>query len=71
MALAAGGRPAWLRRWPARLAWVLWALVVLGLAATPSLDQLARQAGRTDLGSNATMVAYGLVPSFAHAEAWG
>ena len=50
MALAAGGRPAWLRRWPARLAWVLWALVVLGLAATPSLDQLARQAGRTDLG---------------------
>jgi hypothetical protein len=61
MALAAGGRPAWLRRWPARLAWVLWALVVLGLAATPSLDQLARQAGRTDLGSNATMVAYGLV----------
>jgi len=61
MALAAGSRPAWPRRWPARLAWVLWALVVLGLAATPSLDQLARQAGRTDLGSNATMVAYGLV----------
>jgi hypothetical protein len=61
MALAAGGRLAWPRRWPARLAWALWVLVVLGLAATPWLDQLARRAGRTDLGSNATMVAYGLV----------
>ena len=61
MALAAGGRLAWPRRWPARLAWALWVLVVLGLAATPWLDQLARRAGRSDLGSNATMVAYGLV----------
>jgi hypothetical protein len=61
MALAAGGRLAWPRRWPARLAWVLCGLVVLGFAATPSLNQLARQAGRTDLGSNATDVAYGLV----------
>jgi hypothetical protein len=48
----AGGRPGW----PGCCV-----LVVLGLAATPWLDQLARQAGRTDLGSNATMVAYGLV----------
>jgi hypothetical protein len=61
MALAAGGRLAWPRRWPARLAWALCVLVVLGMAATPSLNQLARQAGRTDLGSNATNVAYGLV----------
>jgi hypothetical protein len=47
--------------WPARLAWVLCALVVLGFAAEPSLNQLARQAGRTDLGTTATDVAYGLV----------
>jgi hypothetical protein len=62
MALAAGGRRARPRRWPARLAWALWALVVVGLtAATPRLNQLARQVGRTDLGSDATSVAYGLV----------
>jgi hypothetical protein len=61
MALGAGARPARPRRWPARLAWALCVLVVLGFAATPSLNQLARQAGRTDLGSNATDVAYGLV----------
>ncbi len=61
MALAAGGRLAWPRRWPARLAWALCVLVVLGMAATPSLNQLAHQAGRTDLGSNATNMAYGLV----------
>jgi hypothetical protein len=62
MALAAGVRPARPRRWPARLAWALWALVVLGLTfVTPWLNQLARQVGRTDLGSDATSVAYGLV----------
>jgi hypothetical protein len=61
MALTTGARPARPRRWPARLAWALWTLVVLGLTATPRLNQLARQAGRTDLGSNATNVAYGLV----------
>jgi hypothetical protein len=37
------------RRWPARLAWVLWALVVLGLAVTVWLDQLLRQTGRPEL----------------------
>jgi hypothetical protein len=62
MALAAGVRRARPRRWPARLAWALWALVVLGLTVvTPWLNQLARQAGRTDLGSDADSVAYGLV----------
>jgi hypothetical protein len=61
MALAAGGRRARPRRWPAWLAWALWALVVVGLTATPRLNQLARQVGRTDLGSDATSVAYGLV----------
>jgi hypothetical protein len=61
MVLAAGGRLAWPRRWPARLAWALCVLVVLGMTATPWLNQLAHQAGRTDLGSTATNVAYGLV----------
>jgi MFS family permease len=50
----AGGRPA-------GLAWALWTLVVLGLTATPWLNQLARQAGRSDLGSDANTVVYGLV----------
>jgi hypothetical protein len=36
-------------RWPARLAWGLWALSILTLAAVPLLDQLLRQAGRADL----------------------
>jgi hypothetical protein len=39
------GRP----RWPARLAWALWVLTVLGLLATVWLDRLLRQAGRPDL----------------------
>jgi hypothetical protein len=44
---AAGrGRP---RRRLAGLAWVLWALTMLGLAVVPWLDSLLRQAGRPDL----------------------
>jgi tellurite resistance protein TehA-like permease len=47
MTSAAGlGRP---RRWAAGLAWVLWALAMLGLAVVPWLDSLLRQAGRPDL----------------------
>jgi hypothetical protein len=42
------GRP---RRWAAGLAWVLWALVMLGLAVVPWMDQLLRQAGRADLAA--------------------
>jgi hypothetical protein len=60
MAVTAGGRPAWPRWWPAGLAWTLWTLVVLGLTATPWLNQLARQAGRSDLGSDANTAIYGL-----------
>jgi hypothetical protein len=44
-----GDRPAWPRWWPAGLAWALWALAVLGLAAVPWLDRLSLQAGRPDL----------------------
>jgi hypothetical protein len=43
------GRPAWPRRWPAGLAWALWALAVLGLLLVPWMDRLTRQAGRPDL----------------------
>jgi hypothetical protein len=47
MASTAGpGRP---RRWTAGLAWALWLASLLCLAAVPWLDELLRQAGRTDL----------------------
>jgi hypothetical protein len=45
MAVTAAGRSAWARRWPAGLAWTLWALGMLGLGAVPWLDHLLRQAG--------------------------
>jgi hypothetical protein len=37
------------RRWPAALAWALWALALAGLAATPWFDHLLRGAQRPDL----------------------
>ena len=40
------GRP---RHWLAGLAWVLWALAMLGLAVVPWLDRLMIRAGRPDL----------------------
>jgi hypothetical protein len=39
-------RPRW---WPAGLAWALWALAMLGIAAALWLDHLLGQAGRADL----------------------
>jgi hypothetical protein len=36
-------------QWAARLAWVLWLLAMLGLAATAWFDYLVRQAGRSEL----------------------
>jgi hypothetical protein len=39
-------RPRW---WPAGLAWALWALAMLGIAAGLWFDHLLRQAGRADL----------------------
>jgi hypothetical protein len=56
-----GGRPPGARRWAAGLALALWTLVLLGLAVTPWLNQQARQAGRSDLGSDANTAIYGLV----------
>jgi hypothetical protein len=47
MTSAAG--PGQLRRWPAVLAWVLWALAMVGHAAMLWLDDLLRQVGRPDL----------------------
>jgi len=49
MGIMRGGRLRWPRRWPAGLAWTLWALGMLGLAAVTWLDRLLRQAGRPDL----------------------
>jgi hypothetical protein len=49
MGIVRAGRPAWPRWWPDGLAWTLWALTMLGLAAVPWLDRLLRQAGRADL----------------------
>jgi hypothetical protein len=49
MVVTPAGRAAGLRRWPAVLAWALWALAILGLLVTAWLDHLLRQAGRPDL----------------------
>jgi hypothetical protein len=49
MAVTGGGRSAWARRWPARLAWALWALAMLSLGVNWWQDRLLRQAGRPDL----------------------
>jgi hypothetical protein len=42
-------RPAQVGRWPVRLAWALWALAMLGIAAVFWFDRLLRQADRVDL----------------------
>jgi hypothetical protein len=47
--VTAGGRELRPRGWPVRLAWVLWALAVLGLVLVTWLDQLLRQTGRPGL----------------------
>jgi hypothetical protein len=49
MAVTAAGRPARVRRWPAALAWALWALAMLSLGLNWWQDHLLRQAGRPDL----------------------
>jgi hypothetical protein len=46
MAGTGGGQP---RRWPAGLAWALWALAMLSLGVIWWLDHLLRQMGRADL----------------------
>jgi hypothetical protein len=61
VSVTAGGRAARTGRWPAGLAWALWTLILVGLAVTPWLNQQARQAGRSDLGSDANTGIYGLV----------
>jgi hypothetical protein len=49
MAVTDGERWAWARRWPAVLAWVLWALAIGSLGVNWWQDRLLRQAGRPDL----------------------
>jgi hypothetical protein len=45
MAMTPGSRPGWLRWWPAGLAWAVWAVAMLGLAAVLWFDHLMRQTG--------------------------
>jgi hypothetical protein len=49
MAVTAAGRPARARRWPAALAWALWALAMLSLGLNWWQDHLLRQSSRPDL----------------------
>jgi hypothetical protein len=60
MALSQGARAVRPRRWwLAGLAWALWTLAMLGIAAGLWLDHLLRQAGRADLvQSNAAGLAF-------------
>jgi hypothetical protein len=58
MAVSPAARPAGPRRWPARLAWTLWALTLLGLLAVFWLAYLLRQAGRSELAIRAHEVLY-------------
>jgi hypothetical protein len=47
MAVSLTPRPAW-PRWAAGLAWALWLLILLGLAATAWLDRLLHHAGHPE-----------------------
>jgi hypothetical protein len=49
MVVTGRGRPARARRWPAGLAWALWALAILALGLNWWQDRLLRQSGRPDL----------------------
>jgi hypothetical protein len=49
--MAAAAPDAGPRRWPAGLAWGLWALTLLGLVATAWLDRRLRQAGWAELAA--------------------
>ena len=60
--MAAGVQLARPRRWPAALAWVLWVLVIGGLATAVWLDHLLRQAGRSDLS---LLSAFAIAPTLA------
>jgi hypothetical protein len=51
MAVTSAAPGARRRRRPARVAWVLWALVMLGIPVIAWMDRLLRQAGRPDLAA--------------------
>jgi hypothetical protein len=44
-------RTGWSRRWPATLAWTVWALTLGGLAGTLWVDRLMGRAGRADMAA--------------------
>jgi hypothetical protein len=49
MTVTRAAQPARTRRWPAALAWALWVLALLSLAAVAWIDHLLRRAGQPDL----------------------
>jgi hypothetical protein len=49
MAVTAVARVPRLRWWPAALAWLVWALVMLGLTVAVWWNELVRQAGQPEL----------------------
>ena len=49
MPVTPDARPARTRWWPGGLAWALWVLTLLSLAATAWFDHLLDQAGRPEL----------------------
>src|SRR4029450_1973350 len=61
MAVAADDRPAWPPQPPARLAWALWTLTILGHAGMLWLDHLVGQAGRPDLAQVLPLLPHYLV----------
>ena len=55
---ALGRRLTWPRWWPAAVAWALWGMAMLTLAAVPWLDGLLRRAGRADLVQLTSVTAF-------------
>jgi hypothetical protein len=49
MTVTRAAQPTRTRRWPAALAWALWVLALLSLAAVAWIDHLLRRAGQPDL----------------------
>jgi hypothetical protein len=62
MAVSPDARAAGRGRWAARLAWLLWALTLSGLAAAFWLDRLLRRAGHPELGLRAHELLFVVTP---------
>jgi hypothetical protein len=56
MTTTSGKRTSWAGRWPAGLAWALWALTLVGLAGNVWIDHLLGQAGGSEVDRLNAMV---------------